>query len=39
MALTQELTETPNWTIDEELMCAKIMTQVEKGEIKLFKLR
>jgi len=39
MAVSQELTETPDWTTEEEMMCAKIITQVENGEIKILKLR
>ena len=39
MALAQELTETPEWTAEEETMCAKILTGVQKGEIKIHRLR
>jgi len=39
MAITQELTETPDWTMEEEKMCAKIMSQIEKGEINYHRLR
>ena len=39
MATTQELTETPDWTPEEEVMCAKILDQVQKGEEKLIRIR
>ena len=39
MAIAQELTETPDWTIDEEVLCAKIMSEVERGQVKIYRLR
>ncbi len=39
MTATQELTETPDWTPEEEVLCAKIMSQIEKGEVNIQKLR
>jgi len=39
MSITQELTETPDWTPEEEAMCAKILNEVRKGEVKLTLIR
>lgn len=39
MATAQEVTETPDWTPEEETMCLKILSQVEKGEVKIYRLR
>ncbi len=39
MALTQEQTETPDWTVEEEQICAKILNEINKGEVKLYELR
>jgi len=39
MATTQEMTETPDWTPEEEVMCAKILDEVQKGRVKLFQVR
>jgi len=39
MATTQELTETPDWTPEEEAMCAKILNEVRMGEVKLTRIR
>jgi len=39
MAITQEQTKTPEWTVEEEQMCAKILNEIRKGEVKLYQLR
>jgi len=39
MAATQELTETPEWTPEEETMCAKILNEVKLGKTKLIRIR
>ena len=39
MSLTQEPTKTPEWTMHEEQVCAKILNGIRKGEIKLYQLR
>ena len=39
MAQTQELTETPDWTVEEEQMCARILDKINKGQVKLYELR
>lgn len=39
MATAQEYTETPDWTMDEVVKCTKIISEIEKGEVKLYKLR
>jgi len=39
MTQTQEQTETPDWTAEEEQMCAKILNEINKGETKLYELR
>ena len=39
MTATQSITETPEWTMEEELMCAKILNQVIKGEEELIRIR
>jgi len=36
---TQAITETPDWTLDEIVMCTKIMREVEEGKIKIHTLR
>ena len=39
MSVTQEVTETPDWTMQEELMCQKILKEVANNEVKIYKLR
>ena len=39
MSVTQEVTETPDWTMQEELMCEKILNEVANDEVKIYKLR
>jgi hypothetical protein len=39
MSVIQEITETPDWTREEEFMCVRIMKEVANNEIKIYKLR
>ena len=39
MAAIQELTETPEWTTEEETMCAKILNEVKLGKTNLIRIR
>jgi len=39
MSVTQEITETPDWTMQEELLCEKILNEVASNQIKIYKLR
>ncbi len=39
MSLTQTQTKTPEWTLHEEQLCAKILKEINNGEVKLHQLR
>ncbi len=39
MVLTQGQTKTPEWTVHEEQICAKILNEIRTGKVKLYQLR